>query len=317
MCVLSIKKDEKLNPLRAKLRIVVLGNHEDRVWTKPEKYAPVLCHDSLRLLVSLAVERRRTLRQGDCKNTFCQSILPDDEITIVKPPIGDPDAKPDEYWLLKRTLYGLRRSPRHWFNKISAILNSMGLKSNASDPCMFTGSIVNPSNPSADIPTTKLTLGIYVNDFVYFSEDPEVERHFQRILSNYVTVDFMGTADWFLGTHFQWSISSDKVAVHLSQTGFASHLVEANNVHTRSVTPDATLYRLGLPIDACPESDKADDSPALLECKHRYQSLVGSIGWLAQSTRPDLAPTHSFLSSYNTFFSVERVTWNDYKHTNY
>jgi hypothetical protein len=57
MCVLSIKKDEMLNPLRAKSRIVVLGNHEDCVWTKSEKYAPVLRPDTMRLMVSLAVER--------------------------------------------------------------------------------------------------------------------------------------------------------------------------------------------------------------------------------------------------------------------
>jgi hypothetical protein len=31
MCVLTIKKDENLLPLRAKSRIVVLGNHEDRL----------------------------------------------------------------------------------------------------------------------------------------------------------------------------------------------------------------------------------------------------------------------------------------------
>jgi hypothetical protein len=118
----------------------------------------------------------------------------------------------------------------------------------------------------------------------------------------------MGTVDWFLGTHFQWSISSNKVAVHLSQTGFASHLVEANNVHTCSVTLDANPYRSGLPIDTCPESDKADDSPALLERKRHYQSVVGSIGWLAQSTRPNLAPTHSFLSSYNN--KPSKSHWN-------
>jgi hypothetical protein len=29
MCVLTIKKDKKLRPLRAKSRIVVLGNHKD------------------------------------------------------------------------------------------------------------------------------------------------------------------------------------------------------------------------------------------------------------------------------------------------
>ena len=109
MCVLTIKKDEMLNPIRAKSHIVVLGNHEDRVWTKSEKYAPVLRPDSLRLMISLTVERRRTLKQGNCKNAFCQGIFPDDEITIVKPPIGDPDAAKDEYWLLRKTLYGLRR----------------------------------------------------------------------------------------------------------------------------------------------------------------------------------------------------------------
>jgi hypothetical protein len=37
MCVLTIKKDEMMNPLRAKSCIVVFGNHEDRVWTTSEK----------------------------------------------------------------------------------------------------------------------------------------------------------------------------------------------------------------------------------------------------------------------------------------
>ena len=57
MCVLSIKKDKMLNPLRAKSCIVVLGNHEDCVWTKSEKYAPVLHPNTMRLMVSLAIER--------------------------------------------------------------------------------------------------------------------------------------------------------------------------------------------------------------------------------------------------------------------
>jgi hypothetical protein len=176
MCVLSIKKDKMLNPLRAKSRIVILGNHEDCIWTKSEKYTPVLRPDTMCLMVSLAVERQHTLKQGDCKNAFCQGILPDDQITIVKPPIGNPDAKKDKYWLLTWTLYGLRRSPRHWYNKIMAVLNSLGLKANSLDPCLFTGSIVNPSNPAAGIPTAPLTLRIYVDNFLYFSKNPEVKR---------------------------------------------------------------------------------------------------------------------------------------------
>ncbi len=81
--VLTIKKDKMMHPIRAKSCIVVLGKHEDRVWTKPEKYAPVLRPDSMHLIVSMATECQCFLKQGDCKNAFCQSILPEDEITIV------------------------------------------------------------------------------------------------------------------------------------------------------------------------------------------------------------------------------------------
>jgi hypothetical protein len=76
MCMLSIKKDEMFNPLRAKSCIVVLGNHEDHVWSKPEKYAPVLRPDSMQLMVSLAVEQRRTLKQGDCKKCILSGHSP-------------------------------------------------------------------------------------------------------------------------------------------------------------------------------------------------------------------------------------------------
>ncbi len=94
MCILTNKKDKHLLPLHAKSRIVVLGNHEDHIWTKSDRFAPVLRQDSLHFLTSLVVQKRRALRQGDCKNAFCQGILPPDETTIVRPPSGDPDVDP-------------------------------------------------------------------------------------------------------------------------------------------------------------------------------------------------------------------------------
>jgi hypothetical protein len=90
-----------MNPLRTKSCIVVLGNHKDRVWTKPKKYAPVLHLDSMSLMVSLAMEPCCALKQGNCKDAFCQGVLPDDKITIIKPPIGDPYPTKNKYWLPK------------------------------------------------------------------------------------------------------------------------------------------------------------------------------------------------------------------------
>jgi hypothetical protein len=109
----------------------------------------------------------------------------------------------------------------------------------------------------------------------------------------------MGSVECFLGIHFQWHKTKDEVSIHLSQTGFAVHLVKDNNAHLRSIMPDAPPYRSGLPINAIPESDEDKNCPTFIERKQKYQSVVGSIGWLASSTRLDLAVTHSFLSGYN------------------
>jgi hypothetical protein len=303
MCVLTIKKDENLLPLRAKSRIVVLGNHEDRIWSKSDRFAPVLRQDSLRFLTSLAVEKRRALRQGDCKNAFCQGILPPEETTIVRPPSGDPDADPNEYWLLLKTLYGLRRSPRHWYDKINAILISIGLTPSLEDPCLYSGFITDPSDPTIKS-TSPLTLGLYVDDFVYFSEDPSVESLFCRLLAERCKVDFMGVVEWFLGVHFAWRITPSSVSVHLNQSGFASNLVESFFQDSRNVTPTATPYRSGVPIDSIAPSTDDDNSPAQLRRTAAYQSLIGSIGWLSCSTRPDLSAVHSFLASYSNKPSV-------------
>ena len=70
-CVLVVKPDRDGKPSRAKSRIVVLGNFEDRLYAKAQRYAPVLKYNSLRLLTSNAVSHRRVLQQGDCKNDFC------------------------------------------------------------------------------------------------------------------------------------------------------------------------------------------------------------------------------------------------------
>jgi hypothetical protein len=174
----------------------------------------------------------------------------------------------------------------------------IGLQQNAYNPCLFSGNIVDPLDPSDSPLSSPLTLGLYVDDFVYFSEDPAVEAKFERLLNERAMVDLMGMVEWFLGTHFQWMATPKPVQVHLSQTGFASHLIKENNIHLRNVTPDATPYHSCLPIDACPESDKDEKLPTFLEQKRKYQSIVRSIGWLAPSTRPDLAPSHSFLSGY-------------------
>eukprot|EP00804_Cyclotella_cryptica_P022103 CCRYP_011581-RA/>CCRYP_011581-RA protein AED:0.10 eAED:0.05 QI:0/0/0/1/0/0/6/0/1337 len=65
MCILVIKHNKDGKPNRAKSRIVVLGNFEDRYYDKSQKYAPVLKYTSLRLLTSKASdEEEQFFRQA-------------------------------------------------------------------------------------------------------------------------------------------------------------------------------------------------------------------------------------------------------------
>lgn len=103
----------------------------------------------------------------------------------------------------------------------------------------------------------------------------------------------MDNVNWFLGIHFSWRMSPLLVTIHLNQTGFASNLVDSFSLQDRNQTPTAIPYRSGVLIYSIVESTKDKDSEA-------YQSLVGSLGWLAYSTRPDsITMAHSFLAAYS------------------
>ena len=174
-----------------------MGNLEKRIWSRKDKYAPVLSATAARLLTSMAVEDGRRLKQGDCKNAFCKGILPDDEICIVKPPTGCPCSDSRTYWKLNKTLYGLARSAHHWYTKISNHLtDDLCFDSIAQDNCVY------KCTPIAG--QTPIYVGLYVDDLVYYSKSDKMEEWFENQLKSHVKVDFMDDASWFLGQRYNW-----------------------------------------------------------------------------------------------------------------
>ena len=127
MAISTIKHDEFGRVKREKYRIVALGNLDPHDWSKPDCYAPVMSILELRLMVSIAIKFKCILNSGDFKQAFVQVLLPENEKYVLKPPIRCPLTEKNSYWLLHRTLYGLKRSTRHWYEKAIKILSAMGL----------------------------------------------------------------------------------------------------------------------------------------------------------------------------------------------
>ena len=134
------------------------------------------------MLIAVATQLNLQPRQGDFTQAFYHSTLHSTEQYKCSPPHNCPITPKRTYLLLKKILYGLKRSPRHWYQKAKAAFLSLGLKTYANSPCSFTGTILKNKPP--------LYLCLYVDDFIFFSESPEVERIFQEKLSKLLKVEY-------------------------------------------------------------------------------------------------------------------------------
>jgi len=225
------------------------------------------------------------------KQAFVQSSLPDDEHYFVRPPKGCPKSAPGTYWRLLRSLYGLRRAPKLWFNKLSSHLISMGLKQSTTSPCIFFGTLIAGGAP--------IYVGIYVDDIIYFRSDDAVEQCFESLLSTIGDVEFMGKVSHFLGIEFTWKELSDgHLSVSLTQQSFIESLLDSLNIHFENISSYSSPYRSGLHIDSIPHQEMSSSSRDRLQLQ--YQSLIGSLNWLAHTTRPDLSTIVSLLAQHQS-----------------
>ena len=238
------------------------------------------------------------LQQGGCKNAFFNATLPENKVTVIRLPNGDLNFQEDKYWLLKKTLYGLRQSPHHWYNIIEGILLKMGLKNFPHDPCLLYGILDNPYSPQTISETqSQLHFGPHVDNFVFYSTDPTKEALFKTLLQEHIQVDFMGYVENCLGAAFTWlQHNYGNISLHLCQSAFTEFTAHCFSVQSANKVTNMTPYRSGFPIDYIPPVDPL--YPDLPRRRQLYQIIFPCINWLETFTLPDITPVLTFLVSY-------------------
>lgn len=161
------------------------------------------------LLTAHACFKRHVLQQGDCKNAFCQVTLQHDEHIYIGPSVGDHAYSNDKYWLLNNTLYGLCKSPKHWYTMFTSVLLDIGTWLLPNRPSLYLRNVKYHSGQVGTSSAAPVEVGIYVDDFVFYSTDPAQDLLFQQELSKRCKVDFMGGTDFFLGTSYTYRCHDD------------------------------------------------------------------------------------------------------------
>ena len=115
--VFRAKRDACGDVVRYKVRLVAEGFAQVQGVDFHETFAPVAKFTTIRCILAIGAAMNLEIHQMDVKTAFLNGDLEED-IYMVQPEGFVQEGKEDYVCKLKKSLYGLKQSPRAWYQKI-------------------------------------------------------------------------------------------------------------------------------------------------------------------------------------------------------
>ncbi|CAN1141771.1 Retrovirus-related Pol polyprotein from transposon TNT 1-94 [Linum perenne] len=258
---------------RYKARLVARGFTQTYGLDYTETFAPVAKINSIRVLLSIAVNLNWPLHQLDIKNAFLNGTL-DEEVYMTLPPGYEKTLGPGKVCRLNKSLYGLKQSPRAWFEKFGTVVKRFGFIQSQADHTMFIN----------HLPNNKLVvLIVYVDDIIVTGDDEAGIMLIKKQLATEFEIKDLGMLRYFLGLEFARSTEG----LFVSQRKYILDLLEETGM--TGCRPAETPMEAALKLRPSDKSEVKD--------QERYQRLVGKLIYLAH-TRPDITFAVSVVSQF-------------------
>ena len=158
--IFHVKYDSQGETKRFKGRLVAQGFLQKYGIDYDEIFSPVARLSSIRSLLAYATERGMLIHQMDVVTAFLNGDLKE-EIYMCQPPGYVQTGKEDKVCKLKKSLYGLKQSPRCWNEKFCNHLKQLGFKESGADPCIFS---CESKEKALEI------IAVYVDDLILITE---------------------------------------------------------------------------------------------------------------------------------------------------
>lgn len=276
--VFKYKLDSEGYLLKYKARICVRG---DLQTTTEDTYAATLATRVFRALMAIAAYFNLDVRQYDAVNAFTNAQL--NTPVYCHPPEGYSDT--DHLWELHRALYGLKTSPLLWYKELTKMLKELDLQEVKEAPCLWRND--------------KLIVFFYVDDIVMLARPAHSAAldDFERKLLRRYEIRSLGELSTFCGIQTRRDRATG--SIWLSQSAYIDMLSAKYPPPKPFTRPSA----IPLPFEGLLPSELPRNEANV----HRYAQLVGSIGYIATATRPDISKVHSKLAEFLTNPSQQHV----------
>ena len=191
---------------------------------------------------------------------------------------------------LKRSIYGLKQSPRCWNSALDVHLRSIGFVQTKSDPCIYVAEEGEP-----------FIIAIYVDDILLAGQTDVRIAEVKDALTNRFDIKDLGQVNSFLGVKIIQNL--EKGTIWAGQPSYTESILKHFNMR------DAKAAKT--PVNSSLKLIKALDDSECID-QELYQSAVGKLLYLSTRSRPDIAFAVSKVARYTSKPTVEH--WKAVKH---
>jgi hypothetical protein len=225
-----------------------------------ETFAPVVQWLTVRLILVMTIIMGLENKQIDYTAAFVQAPI-DTDVYIEMPRMFSTEGK---VWKLRKSIYGLKQSPRNYFLHMKQKLEKLGFTQSNADPCLF-------------ISTTVICL-IYVDDaLLVYKDQSAVDSLTKRMEQEKMLFNVESDVAGYLGVLIDRGIDG---TITMRQSGLARRIIEALHLEDATCTPTETPCTAYLPIDE--EGTRATGL-------YNYASVVGMLSYLQGHSRIDIS----------------------------
>jgi Reverse transcriptase (RNA-dependent DNA polymerase) len=239
-----------------------------------ETYAPVVDPTTTKVLFAAAAFYGWTILQADAVLAFLNGTLPK-PVYMAQPTGFEKGDNATLVCKVLQSLYGLPQSAKIWYDTLSSFLVDMGFRVSEYDAGLWISTR-----------HRNLYLTCHVDDFKIVCATPEDGELVLNEMEKRFEIKSLGRIQRYLGMNVTFP---DGKGIKLSQEEYIATLLESYGLE--DCNPVRTPINEGFIIDDAPDS--AID---LTE----YQRGVGSLQYLADRTRPDIARAAILLAEHNT-----------------
>lgn len=187
-------------------------------------------------------------------------------------------ARPNDVLKLNKAIYGLKQSGREWNSKIDSVLKDIGFKQSDHEPCLY------KMNKKGKL----CLILIYVDDIIIGCQSKEDVLYIKKKISEKFECVDSGQLKLFLDIKI--TRNGELGSITIDQSQYVKQLLSKYGMDEcrTAATPLDPGSKLNCNDDKCIRYDPKE-----------YQSIIGSLMFLAFSTRPDILHLVSKLAQHN------------------